>query len=215
MNLQEESSPLVLEFPHRCSYPFTIDCRHSNTAFFWILSISRSLRSSLQIHTRKDYFPTIIDMPKKFLLILLFAISMASCNSQMTPEEEIREYISSVGKHFTNRQARKLKQYISEIYHDNFGNTQKDILHFAAGYIFRHPSIHIESKITELVILADNNKAQVKMDVAVSKEPFDDNDIRLLQGEFHRFLLHLEKSKGWQLRSLQWQKITIDDYLND
>lgn len=154
-------------------------------------------------------------MLKKLLLIPLFAILVSSCHSEISPEDEIREYVASIEKHFENRQAGKLKGYISEEYFDDYGYTKKDVIRFAAGYVLRRPTIHIRTKISELVIFENNNKAQFKVDVAVSKKPLDDYDIRLLQGEFHRFLIQLEKTKEWQLLSLRWQKVTVDDYLDD
>jgi len=132
----------------------------------------------------------------------------------MSPEEEIQEYIASVENQFENRQAGKLKKYISEEYLDDYGYTKKDVIRFAAGYILRRPIIHINTKITELEIFEDTNKALVQVDVAVSNKPLKENDIRLLQGEFHRLLIHLEKTKEWQLRSLKWQKAAVDEYLS-
>lgn len=147
-----------------------------------------------------------------FLLILLF--SVISCTSQISPEEEIEEYIASVEKRFEDRHATKLKKYIADEYIDSKGYTKKDLVRFAAGYILRRPAIYITTNISELNII-DGNKAQFKLDVSVSNFPTEDNDIRLVQGEFHRFFIDLEKTGKWQLRSLQWQKSTLDEYLDD
>ena len=154
-------------------------------------------------------------MLRKLILILLFSVTLSSCNSNMSPEEEIKEYLTRVENHFEDRQATKLKKYISEEYLDDYGNTKSDVIRFAAGYILRRPTIYISSNIKEMIISENNNKARVKIDVAVSTTPLDNNDIRLTQGEFHRFIITLERTKGWQLHSLQWQKTTIDEYLDD
>jgi hypothetical protein len=153
-------------------------------------------------------------MKKCKLAVLLFIVTV-SCSSSISPEEEITEYIYSIEEHFESRHAGKLKDFISEEYLDDYGYTKKEIIRFAAGYILRRPSIHIQTKIRDIVYSESTSKAQVELQVAVSTEPLDDKDIRLAQGEFHNFIIHLERKKKWQLLSLRWQKATVDDYIGD
>jgi hypothetical protein len=152
---------------------------------------------------------------KNIFSIISFAILVISCSSQLSPEDEIKEYITNVTGHFEERQALKLKGYISADYRDNHHYTRKDLLRFAAGYIFHHPAIHINSKIKELDFSEDNSKARVRIDTVVSAQPLNENDIRLSRGEVHRFLIDLGKTDEWQLLSLEWQKASIEDYLDD
>ncbi len=150
----------------------------------------------------------------KHLVGMAFLVfSIVSCNTSVSPEDRIKEYVGAVENHFEKRQASGLKKYISEGYRDDYGYTKKDLLRFAAGYILRRPIIHITSKAEEILILKDTKTAHVKIDVAVSSKPLTGTDIRLIQSEFHRFHLTLQRNKKWQLSSLQWQNITIDEYL--
>lgn len=151
----------------------------------------------------------------KLISLILISIVTVSCSSTISPDEEIKEYIHSIEKHFENRRAGKLKNLISKEYLDDYGYTKKDIIRFAAGYILRRPTIHVQTEIKELFFFEDTSKAQVAVRVAVTTEPLDKNDIRLVQGEFHNFLIHLERKKEWQLVSLRWQKATADEFLSE
>ena len=154
-------------------------------------------------------------MFKNFILILFSAVFIAGCNPHMSPEEEIKELIANVENRFEKRQASKLKKYISEDYMDAHGYTKKNLIRFAAGYILRHPNIHVNTRIKNVSFPESDLNAQMELIVAVSNKPFKDTDLRLIQGDFHHFVVRLEKVKKWQIRSLKWQKTTFEDYLDN
>ena len=152
-------------------------------------------------------------MKKYFFVILLFALAAFSCSKDVPPDEQVRQYIGDIENHFEQRQATALKKYIAEEYRDGYGNTRKELLRFAAGYILHRPVIHVQTKIDEILIHESEATAEVKVNVAITSEPLAEGDIRQLQGEFHRFHITLHKNNNWQLHSLQWQNISIDEYL--
>jgi len=150
------------------------------------------------------------------LFFLLLVIAPVSCGTGAAPRQEIEEFVAEIEAHFEERRSAKLRHYISPDYRDTHNTTRKELLRIAAGYILRHPSIHILWKKQSLSL--DQNSAEATIAVAVSPTPLTEDDIRLAQAEFHRLGLHLLKEKGWfgddwLLRSLAWQRIDFDAFM--
>lgn len=150
------------------------------------------------------------------LFFMLLVIAPVSCGTGAAPRQEIVEFITEIEAHFEERRSAKLRHYISPDYRDKHHTARKELLRIAAGYILRHPSIHIVWKMQSLSLQQSN--AEVTIVVAVSPTPLAEDDIRLAQGEFHRLRLHLHKEKGWigddwLLQSLAWQRIDFEEFM--
>ena len=150
---------------------------------------------------------------KLLLLSVLVAFLLLSCGGQQSPEEEIRAYFVAIEKHMEERNTGRLKKYISTAYSDRYNNTRQDLSRIAAGYLLRQPAIHLNHHIVAMEINESHNEANVTIDVLVSREPLAENDLRVLQGDFHRFAVILVKEDDWLLHSLVWQRLTGEDFM--
>lgn len=157
-------------------------------------------------------------MKSEFILFLFFvglALTLTSCGGETTPEEEIREYLESIEKHVEERNAGRLSRYIADGYSDRYSYTKKDLPRIVAGYLLRQQqSVFIHHHIVAMELNESGIKAEVTVDVAVSKEELAKDDIRLLQGDFHRFAATLGKEDDdWLLQTLVWQSLAADKFM--
>lgn len=152
-----------------------------------------------------------------FLLIVAFLFVVPiSCGTGAAPRQQIEKYIAEVEGHFEKRRSAKLRHFISPDYRDEYTSSRKELLRIAAGYILRHPSIHIIWKMRSLSLEQDTAEATIV--VAVSPTAVSEDDIRLAQAEFHRLRLDLVKEEGWfgddwLLQSLGWQRIDFEEFM--
>lgn len=157
-----------------------------------------------------------INMIKVFLYTFTtaFFISLASCSSSPSPEEQIEEFISEVVKESESRDLRGLKKLISENYSDKNKRTRKEILQIAASHFIRNKNINILNRFESLIFSDDETTASLTVYAAISNFAIQEDDMKLLQADIHRFDIDLQKvSKRWLLSSAKWQRASIDDFL--
>lgn len=148
------------------------------------------------------------------LIVLLISVCLLSCGENKSSEEDIREYFATIEKLMENGNAGRLKRYISDAYSDKYSHTRNDLPRIAAGYLLRNQSIYLRHHIVTMVLNENDTKANVTLDVVVSREPLSENDPRLLQGDFHRFEVILVNEGDWLLRSLIWQRLNASDFMS-
>lgn len=150
------------------------------------------------------------------LLPVLFAITLSltvvACGDKQTPEEQIRQYISSAVSVIERRDVIALSKLISDRYSDSAGRDRRALVGLATGYFLRHKNIHLFTRIKDIGFPASDT-ASVKLYVAMTGTPVTGAqaliDLRADLVEFDLFLI--KESDEWQLLKADWLKASVED----
>ncbi|MCP4188412.1 MAG: hypothetical protein GY763_12490 [Gammaproteobacteria bacterium] len=153
-------------------------------------------------------------MTKRSLIYLLTVLMMtlqACSDSEMSPEDEIRQYIESGVEAAEARSASDLADLIHSSYRDPRGYGRTQIEKLAKLYFFRHRNIHLFTKINEIDFLSPG-EAQVTLHVAMAGNVISDASVLAsLRARIYRFELLLVKDETWLLQQAQWQPAGVGD----
>ncbi len=148
-----------------------------------------------------------------YILILgLFIITLPSCSSTESYEEEIKQLISEVEAGFEEHNGKYLKGVIAENYSDENNGTKKDIDGLITYYLFRHKNIHLLSHVTEIAY-SEQGSSNITVYAAMAGRAGAFKDLlSSLQADVYVFNFKIQKIKGdWQLISAAWERATQDD----
>lgn len=146
-----------------------------------------------------------------FMVGLLF-LQLSSCTTK-PPEEQIQAYLETAVKKAENKSASGLKKLILPTYEDKRGLNRQDLVRIAAGYFHRRLNVFVKIKTGGISLSENDKKAKVHVIAAVSSQPIDE-ELKLLQAKFHDFNLDLVFDGDWLLKSLEWKRATVDDFLS-
>lgn len=157
-------------------------------------------------------------MIAKYFAASFFVLSfllLSGC-SEESPETMIEEYLILAEKYAEGKDAPGIRKLIAKDYSDDRDLTRQDLTRIAVGYFYRKKALFVERK-TRSILLDDNGKrATVYVLAAVTGEPVDGNETKLLQAEIHAFSAKLKNVGGdWKLYSLDWKRLSLDDFLEE
>lgn len=139
-----------------------------------------------------------------FTTVLLMALVGCS-DRDLSPEDEIRQYIENGVNAAENRSHRDLADLIDASYRDEKGNNKQKITQLARAYFFRHKNIYLFTKLDDIKFLTDN-EAEVTLHVAMAGTEISDiNLLSNLRARVYRFELELIKEESWLLKKARWQ----------
>ena len=143
---------------------------------------------------------------------LSIALLLNACSDdELTPEDEIKQFIESGIEAAENRSSDDLAELVDEKYRDGRGLDKKQLSNLARLYFFKHKSIYLFSKINTIEFPTENN-AQVTLHVAMAGSVISDvNALTSLRAEIFKFDLELIKQDEWLLQSAQWQRASMGD----
>jgi len=149
-----------------------------------------------------------------FLYVFAIIILSVSCSSEKTPEIIAADFISLCETAVSKRDARSLRNVISDDYSDNKGRTKKDIAAIASGYLLRNRKIYVFS-ILDQVFQTEQNNLSVTVLVALAGKPVTDRTILLsMNADMYWFDLVLGQERdGWKLFSATWRQALVEDFL--
>ncbi|MCP4492087.1 MAG: hypothetical protein GY820_32990 [Gammaproteobacteria bacterium] len=143
--------------------------------------------------------------------VITFVLLQACSNSEISPEDEIRQYIESGVEAAETRNASDLADLIHNSYRDPRGYDRTQLEKLVKLYFFRHQNIHLFTKISEIDFLTPN-EAQVTLHVAMAGNVIIDASVLTsLRARVYRFELLLEKDEAWLLRQAQWHAAVVGD----
>lgn len=151
-------------------------------------------------------------MRDNIFLILCFAllISLSGCSgSELTVEDEIRQYIDRGIQAAEDRDTGDLLDMAHDSYGDNKGLDKVKLGKMLRLYFFQHKNIHLFKKINEIIIHGAN-EATVKMHVAMAGTAIANAGVLAgLRARVYAFELQLVKQDEWLLRQAKWRPANL------
>jgi len=139
---------------------------------------------------------------------------LTGCADRETPEQRISRMIDAAESAVESRSLGGFKAVISAQYRDEKQRTRRDLVRLAAGYFFRHESIHLLVQTSEIV-LEGRDRARVLLYVAMAGQPLNDaSQLAGLRADLYRFDLDLAREEGeWRVSKGHWRRARSDDFL--
>ncbi len=145
-------------------------------------------------------------------IVVAFSLVFLSSCAEKSPEEEITEYIYNVAKHVENKSTGSLRKLIADDYADDNGFSKSEILRIAAGYFLRKQSIHVLYKTEDIIINEEEKRATFTIYAAISETELQKDDLRIIQAEFHKLAVRLEKDSDWLCTAIDWKVSNSDEF---
>jgi len=146
-------------------------------------------------------------LPAIAVLLLLGACS----DDEISPEEEIRQFIERGVEAAERRSVDDLGDLTHPDYRDQKGYNREQLGKLLQVYFLRHRDIHLFTRIDSIQLLADNH-AEVKLHVAMAGSVISDiTALRGLRAQIYRFELQLVKRDEWLLQHAKWAPASLSD----
>ena len=145
------------------------------------------------------------------VLVVMLLVLQACSDNQMSPEDEIRQYIQNGMEAAESRDASNLSELVHPNYLDPKGYGRNQLEKLVKLYFFRHKNIHLFTKINEIDFLSPE-EAQVTMHVAMAGTIISDVSVLPdLRARIYKFELTLVKDDSWLLQEASWSPAAIGD----
>ena len=154
--------------------------------------------------------------PTTRILTLICTTLIFGCTSELTdPEVEIRQFLETGETAVEARELVAVANMISEQYGDPSGRSRRDLVRLVAGYILRNESVHLLTRIDNIVI-GDDDSANARVYAGMAgKSVGGGTPISDLRADLYRFDLALAKESGdWKLTRAEWRRAEQQDLLD-
>ncbi len=148
-----------------------------------------------------------------FVVFLVFIFLIVSaCSEKKSPEDQIRQFITSAVTAAESREALAVRQLISDKYMDDGRRDRRALTAIAMGYFLRHKNIHLFTQISEIKFPVQG-QASVKLYVAMAGSPVTGAQALLdIRADLYLFdLMLMRDGDDWLLQKLHWQHASIED----
>jgi hypothetical protein len=147
--------------------------------------------------------------------ILAVLLLVACGDAPEDPESRLRAAIAAAQEAVEQRDLKGAAALISPDYRDSRGQDSRAASRLLLGYLQRHRSINLFSRIMELSLSNDARSARVRLYVAMTGAPIQSVDaLATLRADLHHFDLQFTDSDaGWQLVAADWRRATLDELL--
>jgi len=144
--------------------------------------------------------------------ILCMAFLLQACSgSELSREDEIKQYIEAGAEAAENRSSSDLAELIDDNYRDQKGLNNNELSKLARLYFFRHKNIYLFTKLDSIEFLTEN-EALVTLHVAMAGSVISDaSALSSLRAKIYKFELELVKQDEWLLRQAKWQPASMGD----
>jgi len=151
-------------------------------------------------------------LPVLFLSLIL--VFLSSCtNEEISPDDEIKQYIESGKLAAENRSHGDLADLISDQYRDHKGLNKKRVKNMARAYFLTHQNIYLFTKI-DSITFQNKESAFVVLHVAMAGTAINSLDaINRLSARVYQFELQLIKNNEWLLQQAKWKPANLQDIL--
>ena len=147
-------------------------------------------------------------------LSLLLAVCAGCSNPPSTPEDEIRQLISTMEDAVREKQIGSLKQHISESYNDEENRDKNALKGIFAYYFLQNRSIHLLTRV-ESIELPRPGTAEVALFVAMAGRRIADVALlHQISADLYRFdgTFMKEEDGIWRLVEASWHPATTEDF---
>lgn len=148
------------------------------------------------------------------IIALLAGLLLAACgDAPLSPEAQLSHILEKAERHLEARDLSSAMSYVDPGYQDKSGRDFRALKGMLLGYLMRHKSIHILSKIEQIVLLSEN-EAEVVLYAGLAATP-QEQDARLSQwrGDLLRLELRFKHSDDdWLLQAARWRRAMPEDF---
>ncbi|MGD8911981.1 MAG: hypothetical protein PVI97_11575 [Candidatus Thiodiazotropha sp.] len=152
-------------------------------------------------------------MKSRIGIILISLLLVACSDTPLSPQEQLRNILSEAEVSLEARQLTSVMAYVDPGYQDKSGRDFRALKAMLLGYFMRHKSIHILSKVDEIVLHTDN-EAHVVLFAGLAGNP-QEKDMPLSQwrGDLLRLQLQFSRSDDdWLLQTAEWRRASPQDF---
>ena len=145
--------------------------------------------------------------------ILFFVFFFVSCSNEETPEDQVKQFVSTGEETVEARNVLDVKKLISENYSDDKGRTRQDLVAVSARYILSNKNIHVLTRIGELSF-PSADRAILQLYVAMTGQNVSDLDALLnMQADLYLFDMELVlENDEWKLLKADWRPAKGEDF---
>lgn len=147
-----------------------------------------------------------IQLSYLFLIVILTGW-LGACSTETTPESRIIALIEEGELAAEDRNLGFFRDVIAQDYTDASGLSRDEFLRMLAGYFYKHRSIHLVSRIED-VVLEDSKTARAVLIVGMAGSPVEGFDQLLtLRADLYRLELEFNMAEDIQLRYARWERM--------
>ena len=145
------------------------------------------------------------------VLLVMLGLLQACSNNEMTPEDQIRQYIEAGVAAAEARNSGDLADLIHDSYQDQRGYDRNKLEQLVKIYFLRHKNIYLFTKINKIDLFSPD-KALVTMHVAMAGNRISDASVLTsLRARVYKFELSLLRDDSWLLQEARWKPAAIRD----
>lgn len=153
-------------------------------------------------------------MKRPLISICWLALILAACGDKVSPEDQVRQFLSAATAAAEARDVLAIRELIAENYTDAGGRDKRNLVGLTTGYFLRHKNIHLFTQIGDIDFPVAG-KAQVQVFIAMVGTPVSNAEALLdLRADLYQFDLSLMRNGDeWLLQKAEWQRANIDELL--
>lgn len=145
------------------------------------------------------------------LLLSCCGLLFGCTGNEVTPEQEVREFIERGIEAAESRDSDTLEDQLHLNFIDQKGNNRKQVGALLHIYFLRHKNIHLFSKINEIDLINDN-EARVDLYVAMAGSVISDvTALASLRARVYHFELNLIKDGDWLLQHAEYKPASLGE----
>ena len=146
------------------------------------------------------------------LVFLCLSLFIMSCSDkEISPEDEIKQYIETGVEAAENRSSSDVADMIQDNYRDHRNLDKPQIKKMLRAYFFMHKNIYLFTKNLEINLHSDK-EASVSLHVAMAGSVIADVSVlSSLRARVYKFELELVKQDKWLLQSAKWHPAGLSD----
>jgi hypothetical protein len=147
------------------------------------------------------------------ILALISLLLIACTDTPLTAQEQLSNILSEAETYLEARELTSAMAHVDPDYQDNSGRDFRAIKALLLGYLMRHKSIHIFSKIDTIVVHTEN-EADVVLFAGLAATP-QEQGVTPAQwrGDLLRLELQFKRTDDdWLLKTAQWRRATAQDF---
>jgi hypothetical protein len=151
-----------------------------------------------------------------FRLFLLGSLLLVGCSSDVeTPEQQLRRLVQAAELAVENRDLSAAMAFVDEGYQDAEGRGWPQIRGMLAGYLLRHPSIHILSKIDRIELKGETEAEMVVLAGLAGSTQEAETPLGQWRGRLIRLALNFQRNQSgeWRLKKAEWRAAQREDFV--
>lgn len=145
------------------------------------------------------------------ILLLLPGLILGGCTDELSPEDEIRQFLELAEQAAEARDASALGELIDKQYSDPKKLNHAQLTGLLRGYFLRNRNIHLFTQVNSIEFIQQNH-AHVVVHVAMTAQDVrQKEELGQLRASVYRLELSLVNTDGWKLAQARWEPSGLDN----